>query len=455
MLPRLVFLLLFSFDLANAFVSYANAFVNPDWLIAGNFSDDTLGARQTIKAWATQLAAEGPWTVTNKSVLAPSGDPHDYMSWAPYSWPNCTALGNTTVLTLPEVWSKCPYTIRDGVFNPDYRTINDIGHFQAMADAIFYNAITWVLTGRPTSLYIETAVNFLKVWFLNPDTKMNPNLKYAQMHRGPGIGQLGGHTGILDLKGMTMIGCAILIFRKGGSTAWTPDLDSQMQAWVQQYIQWLLTWDTAIQESEAPNNHGSYYANQMSVLRLIANDTEGAINVTTSYLRDKFANQVLGDGEQPLEAVRTRPYHYRAYNLAAMITNAQIVTYLNKSSNVWFRRAKSGATIKDALDYTMLIPPGLRNETSHENELDPNIAAVRAIWGDPDNHYLDFLQTRDPNYNQQPYWFWNQAEAQNPGAPPPPAPTTSSALSRQSVWTVGLAQILSLSIFLLFIPTLI
>ncbi|KAF8519600.1 alginate lyase-domain-containing protein [Hysterangium stoloniferum] len=413
-LPRLVFLLLFSFHLANAYVSYANAFVNPDWLLAGNFSDNTLGARQTIKAWATQLAAEGPWTVTNKTVLAPSGDKHDYMSWAPYSWPNCTAVGNTTVLPLPEVWSKCPYYLRDGVFNPDFRTINDIGSFQAMSEAIFYNAIAWALAGRPTSLYVNNAVNFIRTWFLDPETKMNPNLKYAQMHRGP-KGQLGGHTGILDLKGFTKIACAILIFRKGGSTTWTSDLDSQMQAWAKQYIQWLETWPTAVEESHAPNNHGSFYHNQLSALKLLVNDTAGAINVTNTYLRNQFSTQIDGDGEQ---------------------TNAQIVTYLNKSSNVWFRRAKSGATIKDALDYTMLIPPGLKNETSHQQEIDPNVAAVMAIWGDPDNHYLDFLRNFDQSYASQPYWFWSQPDAQNPGAPPP-QPSQSSALSRQFVWTVG------------------
>ena len=42
-----------------------------------------------------------------------------------------------------------------------------------------------------------------------------------------------------------------MIFRKGNATDWTPDLDSRMVSWVQQYIAWLETSDSAIQESES------------------------------------------------------------------------------------------------------------------------------------------------------------------------------------------------------------
>lgn len=47
-----------------------------------------------------------------------------------------------------------------------------------------------------TKLETKRTVNFIKTWFLDPTTKMNPNLNYAQMHRGP-KGQIGTHTGIL------------------------------------------------------------------------------------------------------------------------------------------------------------------------------------------------------------------------------------------------------------------
>lgn len=42
--------------------SYANDFVNPDYVLAKNFNTDTAGAQQTIVQWANTLAAQGPWS---------------------------------------------------------------------------------------------------------------------------------------------------------------------------------------------------------------------------------------------------------------------------------------------------------------------------------------------------------------------------------------------------------
>ena len=72
--------------------------------------------------------------------------------------------------------------------------MNDIGSFGTLSDAVFYAGIAWALTGNPK--YSTAVNNWIKVWFVDPDTIMNPNLDYAQMIRGPG-GQGGTHTGVL------------------------------------------------------------------------------------------------------------------------------------------------------------------------------------------------------------------------------------------------------------------
>lgn len=92
------------------------------------------------------------------------------------------------------VWQQCNYVQKDGSLNPDNRLINNIGDFESMADAILYNALSYGLTG--SGEYAARVVNFINTWFLSSDTKMNPNLNYAQMQGGPN-GQVGTHTGIL------------------------------------------------------------------------------------------------------------------------------------------------------------------------------------------------------------------------------------------------------------------
>lgn len=85
----------------------------------------TLDAASTVVAYADVLATQGPWSVTQKPFTAPSNDTHDYLSWAPYWWPDCDGVGNKTELTPQQIWVTCPYVDRDGVFVPDYRLIND------------------------------------------------------------------------------------------------------------------------------------------------------------------------------------------------------------------------------------------------------------------------------------------------------------------------------------------
>lgn len=43
---------------------------------------------EDLRASVAHQLTLGPWTVVRDKRLAPSGDPHDYCSIAPYFWPN-------------------------------------------------------------------------------------------------------------------------------------------------------------------------------------------------------------------------------------------------------------------------------------------------------------------------------------------------------------------------------
>jgi len=409
--------------------AYANDFVDPDYIVAGDYLPNTGGAQATIKSWAANLSRRGPWSVMDKEGLPPTGDKHDFLSWAPYWWPDCSNAGNTTVLTEQQIWTTCEYVRRDGQFNPDIRTVNDIGNFQDMSEAVFYNTLAWAFEKTPSNDNSKNAVLYLRTWFLDEATRMNPHLDYAQLRRGPGE-QRGSQTGVLDLKGIAKIASAILVLRKGENTDWTPELDSDMITWCRQYINWLETSDLALGEGAAANNHGTFYYNQLAALKLIVNDNPGAAEVTRRYFSSQFLTQIAADGEQPLEAARTRPYHYRAYNLAAMITNARIEKYADPSSTVWNRTGSAGAGIKAALDHAMRFTAQQSGEADYAAELHPNVATVGAIYGDPDGTYAAYLKRNNPRFGLEPYFFWNQPFAPNEGAAlPAPKPSTANRKS--------------------------
>src|SRR5205085_2712119 len=62
---------------------------------------------------AQKALASGPFSVVTKEVTPPSGDKHDYMSQAPYFWPNPKSPGGL------------PYIRRDGERNPEIEKIGD------------------------------------------------------------------------------------------------------------------------------------------------------------------------------------------------------------------------------------------------------------------------------------------------------------------------------------------
>jgi len=388
---------------AYEYQDYDNDFLDPSYILAKNFPSSTAAAQQTVVQWADYLAAEGPWSVMNKSVNPPTGNKHDYLSWAPYYWPNCTGVGNTTELQPEQVWVQCPYYNRDGMFNPDRLLVNNTGDFQAMSDAVFYNALAWVLTG--SSNYSANAANYIYTWFINPATYQTPNLQYSQIHRGP-QGQIGDHTGLLDFRQMAKLASGIMILRNGKSSDWTDSLNTQMMNWTTSYIGWMTTSPIAYGEWTAPNNHGTYFYNQLASLQILVGDTNGAINTTKQYFSKQYMGQIDATGEQPLEAVRTHPYHYRCYNLAAMILNAKIGDYLGL--DFWNTTTTAGGNIQKAADFTMLQKLNSTDGDGPIWELYPSVAAVASKYGDPDGKYAAFMANADNTYPAQPYFMFNQ-----------------------------------------------
>ncbi|KAI0696542.1 chondroitin AC/alginate lyase [Cytidiella melzeri] len=385
----------------HSLANYADVFVDPTYALSKNFSDTTVYSQQTILRWADDSAQGGPWSVTTKPYLTPSGDKHDYMSWAPYAWPDCSSVGNTTELTPQQIWTTCPYVTKDGQFNPDNSDIMNADDFDSLSNAVLYNGLSWAITGSST--YSSRVATYIRAWFLDPDTYMNPNLNYAQMQRGP-AGQNGDHVGVLDLKSMAKIATGVLVLRNGKATEWTSDIDTQFGTWIKNYISWLQSSPISLKEKAATNNHGSYFFTQLAALQAMVGDTAGAQGTINEYFGRIYLNQIASNGDQPLESSRTRPFHYRAYNLAAIITIARIGDFVGL--DVWSKPASSGATISSALTFAMSTEA---TDDTEAQELYPIVAAVASRLGDPETKYVEYLSQKDGGrFVTDPTFFWSQ-----------------------------------------------
>ena len=298
-----------------------------------------------VRIEADKAMKQSPLSVMDKHATPPSGDKHDYMSLAPYFWPN------------PATANHLPYVRRDGQHNPQASSIEDHANLFRMEDAVHALALGYFFTGDV--VYAKRASLLLHVWFLDPATRMNPGLKYAQAVLGVNEGR---GTGILDARGLADVVDALALL--AGSGSWTATDDAAMHTWFDAYFNWLTTSSNGRNEAAAKNNHGSWYDEQAEAIALYLGKTQFARELAETAKTKRIALQIQADGQQPLEEVRTKSFGYCVFNLQALMRLASMAQTVGV--DMWSYRAEDGASIRLALDY--LLPFADKQEKwSHED----------------------------------------------------------------------------------------
>ena len=117
-----------------------------------------------------------------------------------------------------------------------------------MTDFVYLASLTYASTRDPQW---STAINdVLHTFFVNNSTRMNPNLNYAQVVRGPGA-QLGKHTGVLDMKGMAKVVSGVMLLRELNATEYAQEVDDGLVSWAGDMVDWLETSEQGLGERNA------------------------------------------------------------------------------------------------------------------------------------------------------------------------------------------------------------
>lgn len=268
-------------------------------------------------------------SVMDKDRLPPSGDKHDYLSQAPYFWPDTNAPGGK-------------YVRRDGQRNPEAGRGSDAGRFGKVCADVHTLALAYYFTGDEK--YAAKAAEFLRVWFLAPATRMNPNLNYGQ-----GIpGQVEGRPeGLISARGM--VGLTDALGLLAGSKSWTPADQQAMKAWLEQYFAWLTTNKIALAEGRATNNHGTFYDTQVAAIALFLGKTDVARELLLRDRQNRIARQIEPDGRQPRELGRTLSFDYSLFNLRALMDLADIGQ--NAGVDLWHYQTADGRSLEKAVAF--------------------------------------------------------------------------------------------------------
>jgi hypothetical protein len=324
-------------------------------------------ARAKLLRDAAEMAAEPMVAVTDKhTVMPPSGDKHDYLSLSPYWWPDSTKPGGL------------PYIRRDGVTNPESKADLDQPRLAKLGERVQTFTLAWWLTGD--SKWATLAAQQVRTWFVDPATRMNPNLTFSQLVRGRDEER---GTGIIDGRGFMDVVDMMGMLRQ--SKALSDADDAAVVAWFRQYNEWLATSSHGQKEHAAKNNHGGWYAAQASAVALFVGDT-ARVRTLANETRARIGWQIKPDGMQPEEMVRTRSMHYTTFSAEALSRVAEIAQQVGV--DLWHFTAPEGGSLAKTIGLLAQYAgrettwPGQQIDAMSRTDLLRTLARARLALGD-------------------------------------------------------------------------
>ncbi len=287
----------------------------------------TTDAVRHLRADADRRMLQGPWSVTTERPAGLPLDAHDYYSEAAYYWPNPEDPGG-------------PFLLRDGHLNPERFNANRNALTQ-MCDTVF--ALGTAAYLFDDTRYAQRAARVVNAWFINPRTRMNPQLEYAGAIRGLNLGRpegmLEGRAFIRAIQGMEFLS------RTG---SWDAKDQEAVRKWFQEYLQWLTQSKFGLEAKTSGNNQASWWTAQVAAVASFV-ENEAAMKMAFDFYRDRiYPRQIAENGSAPREEARISPW-YSVFNLEAFTMVCRIAQV--QGTDLWSVRGKNGLSLGGVIDY--------------------------------------------------------------------------------------------------------
>jgi len=287
--------------------------------------------KQLIKD-AEKALKFGPVTVMEKTNLPPSGDKHDYMSLAPYHWPDSSKPNGL------------PYMRKDGQTNPEVKEYKDKDYMPKLCAHIETLGLAYYLSDE--NMYAEHAVKLIRVWFLDTATRMNPNLKYGQAIKGVNEGR---GAGLIDSRHFVKLIDGMGLLK--ASKSFKAEDYKGMQQWFGEFLNWMQTSKIGTDELKTKNNHGAWYDAQRLSIALFVDSMDLAKRIITNAA-GRLDYQADENGFFPAEMERTISLHYSAFVMDAFFLIARMSE--RTGFDFWNYTTPSGNSLKKS--FTALKP---------------------------------------------------------------------------------------------------
>ena len=270
----------------------------------------------------------GPVSVMEKKNDPPSGDKHDYMSLAPYFWPDPNKPGGL------------PYIRKDGETNPEVKAYKDKEYQPLLCSNVQTLALAYYFSGE--KVYAQHAAKLLQVWFLDTATRMNPNLNFGQAIKGVNTGRAAG---LIDTRHYVKVIDAIGLLQD--SKYWTVNDQKGMQKWFADFLEWMQTSKNGKDEMKAENNHGAWYDAQRLSMALFIENKELAKKIVLNAA-DRLDKQMDNEGKFSKEMERTISLHYTTFVMEAFFIIAEMAD--KTGIDLWSMQTPSGKSLKKGFE---------------------------------------------------------------------------------------------------------
>ena len=263
-----------------------------------------------------------PVTITAFRSKRSTGGQHDYFSEGDYWWPNPKDPNG-------------PYVRRDGISNPN----NFDKHRIALRNmSIEVAALTAAYKITREEKYADAVLKHLIAWFVNANTKMNPNLEHAQAIKGVATGR---GIGIIDTIHLVEVAQAVVVLEK---TGYLDKKDAEaIKDWFAKYLNWLTTSKFGKDEMNNGNNHSTCWCMQVAEYAKLVGDTSELNFCRNFYKNVLLPKQMAYDGSFPKELARTKPYSYSIFNMDMMTMVCEILS--DKNNDLWHYTTNDGKNI--------------------------------------------------------------------------------------------------------------
>jgi hypothetical protein len=289
--------------------------------------------RDRVLRLATHALAVEPVSIR---ALAPppsaaqdGAQPGDFVSQGDYWWPD------------PAKPDGLPYVRRDGQSNPANFTAHR-AVMMSLKNHVAALAAASVITGE--ARFAARATDWLRTFFIDPATRMNPHLRFAQGI--PGI-TAGRGIGIIDTLHLAEVARATERLR--GAPGADGATIAGVEAWFAEYLHWMRTHPNGLEEAAAENNHSVAYWLQIAAFARLVGDEARLAEARAAFWDVLLPRQLAADGSFPRELARTKPYGYSIFQLDIMTLLADLVA--TPARDPWRTTLADGRSVTRAVEF--------------------------------------------------------------------------------------------------------